>query len=293
MTRNRHPAPFSEDALQKTLVRVLQPLVKLALASGLTFPAFSALLRRLFIDVAEKDFALPGKTQTDSRISLITGIHRKDVSRLRTGDMPMPSLPAPVSRTSRIIARWLADPRYCGENGLPKPLPRSAPDGEPSFESLVGDVTRDLHPRAVLDEWRDRGIASLDQDDHVHLGAAAIVPDAGDEARHHFFTRNLTHHVTVSVENMLTSPPPFFERAVHYNNLSPELAKTLEQASRDEAMQMLLRLNRIANEALATDQGGTATWSTGIYIFQTAGAPGAAASEETASPEDVTPGGKA
>lgn len=271
MNRNRPPAPFSEDALQRTLRRVLRPLVRLALASGLTFPALSALLRRLFIDVAEKEFAIPGKPQTDSRISLITGIHRKDVSRLRSGEMPMPALPAPVSRTSRIVARWLADPRYCDRNGVPLPLPRIAPAGEASFESLVGDVTRDLHPRAVLDEWCERGIASLDAEDRVHLGAAAIVPGAGDEVRRHYFTRNLHDHMVVSVENMLASTPPFFERAVHYNNLSPELAARLEAASREEAMQMLLRLNRLANEAVGRDAGGGARWSAGVYIFRKAG----------------------
>ena len=34
------------------------------------------LLRELFVNVAEHDFALEGKEQTDSRVSLLTGIHR-------------------------------------------------------------------------------------------------------------------------------------------------------------------------------------------------------------------------
>jgi len=33
--------------------------------------------------VAERDFALSFKQPTDSRISLLTGIHRKEVARLR------------------------------------------------------------------------------------------------------------------------------------------------------------------------------------------------------------------
>lgn len=267
MKPRRAAAPFSEDALQRTLTRVLRPLVRLALACGLTFPTFSTLLRRLFIDVAEKDFPIEGKAQTDSRISLLTGIHRKDVSRLRTGEMPMPELPPPVSRTSRIVARWLADPRYCDANGVPKPLPRIADEGQASFETLVADVTRDLRARAVLDEWRDRGIAVVDAEDRVHLSAAAIVPEAGDDALRHYFTRNLHDHAMVSVENMLASTPPFLERAVHYNNLSPELAGRLEAIGRDEAMQLLLRLNRIANEAVEQDAGGDARWGVGLYVF--------------------------
>lgn len=269
MKRQRPTAPFSEDALQRTLTRVLRPLVRLSLSCGLTFPAFSAVIRRLFIDVAEKEFSIPGKSQTDSRVSLITGIHRKDVSRLRMGEMPMPVLPPPVSRTSRIVARWLADPRYCDERGLPQALPRSGVEGEPSFESLVGDVTRDLRARAVLDEWLDRGIVVIDADDRVHLSAAAIVPEAGDDALRHYFTRNLHDHAAAAVANMIEDAPPFLERAVHYNRISPGLAARLEALSREEAMQMLLRLNRAANDAIETDEGGDARWMTGVYVFRT------------------------
>ncbi|WP_204350412.1 DUF6502 family protein, partial [Klebsiella pneumoniae] len=71
--------------------------------------ALTNLLRELYVNVAEYDFALPGKEQTDSRVSLLTGIHRKEVRRLRGAGAPVSAVPATVSRTSRIIARWIAD----------------------------------------------------------------------------------------------------------------------------------------------------------------------------------------
>ncbi|MDM9623045.1 DUF6502 family protein [Rhizobium sp. S96] len=268
MVRQRPKPPFSEDALQRAVFRVLRPLVRLCLASGLNYVAFSALMRRLFIDVAEKDFALPDKQQTDSRISLLTGIHRKDVSRLRESSLSVDSLPAPASRTSRIVARWLADPRCCDETGVPKALPRVSSNGEFSFENLVGEVTKDLHARAVLDEWLDRGLAVLDENDHVQLRVDSLVSSADTQTRQHYFTRNLHDHAAAAVENMLAEVPPFFERAVHYNNISDALAKRLEAAGREEAMSMLLRLNRMANQALETDAGGDHRWIAGVYMFQ-------------------------
>lgn len=262
------------DAVQRALARILRPFVRLSLASGLAFPAFAAVLRRVYIDVAEKEFGLPGKQQTDSRISLLTGIHRKDVSKLRLGDLPLAELPPPVSRTSRIIARWLADARYCSDDGLPKALPRISQDGEASFESLVEDVTRDLRPRAVLDEWLDRGIATLDDKDCVHLSSAAIVPASDDVVKQHFFTRNMHDHAAAAAHNMISDGPPFFERAVHYNNISPALARKLDEISKAEAMDLLVRLNRIANEEVRADEGGSARWIAGAFIFR----------EETAEP---------
>ena len=78
-----------EGALHRPVARLLRPLVRLFVARGITFPALTNLLRELYVNVAEYDFALPGKEQTDSRVSLLTGIHRKEVRRLRGAGAPV------------------------------------------------------------------------------------------------------------------------------------------------------------------------------------------------------------
>src|ERR1044071_1841065 len=98
--------------LQAPLARLLRPLVRLLVRSGITFPALTDLLRELFVNVAEHDFVLEGKERTDSRVSLLTGIHRKEVARLRGAGAPVHEAPATLSRTSAIIARWLAAPEF-------------------------------------------------------------------------------------------------------------------------------------------------------------------------------------
>jgi hypothetical protein len=267
MLKPRAKLPFSEEDLQAILIRVLRPLVKLALASGLSFTSFSAVLRRLYIEVAENDFALPNKPQTDSRISLLTGIHRKDVSRYRGQVLTTSALPLAVSQTSRIVARWLADPRYCNDDGSPRPLVRTSPDGRPSFESLVTEVTKDVHPRAILDEWLDRQIASLDEDEEVHLNLASVIPSADGEALRHYFTRNLHDHTLAAVTNIMNEPAPYFERAVHYDRISAALAARLDAVARAESMALLLKLNKIAHQALQQDPGGNSRWIAGIYVM--------------------------
>src|SRR3974390_3218484 len=118
--------PIAAAQLQAPLARLLRPLVRLCIRSGMTFPARAQLLRELFVNVAEYDFALEGKEQTDSRVSLLTGIHRKEVARLRGAGAPVNETPATLSRTSRIIARWVAAPEYIDRRGAPRPLPRTA-----------------------------------------------------------------------------------------------------------------------------------------------------------------------
>ncbi|MGU3536334.1 DUF6502 family protein [Methylobacterium sp. A54F] len=275
-------APEGAD-LHAPVARLLRPLVRLFVARGITFPALTNLLRELYVNVAEYDFALPGKEQTDSRVSLLTGIHRKEVRRLRGAGAPVSAVPAAVSRTSRIIARWLADPRFTDAEGRPLPLPRAAEGEAPSFESLVAGVTRDLRPRAVLDEWLDRGLATLDAEERIVLAESAYVPKGGGEPQLYYFGRNLHDHIAASVANITGEAPRFLERAVHYDGLSAELAARLERRAREIAMEALHKANREAHAACETDPGGDHRWNFGLYVYAEApAAPDAAPADPSA-----------
>jgi hypothetical protein len=233
----------------------------------MTFPALAQLLRELFVNVAEHDFALQGKEQTDSRVSLLTGIHRKEVARLRGAGAPVHEVPATLSRTSAIIARWLAAPEYTDRGGAPKPLPRTADDDLPSFEQLVASVTKDVRPRAVLDEWLDRGLVTISDDEEIVLVDIAFIPRGEDDRKWYYLGRNLHDHVAAAAANVSSPAPRFLERAVHYDGLSPKLATRLEARSRELAMAALTAANKEANRAVAKDTGGDARWNFGIYIY--------------------------
>jgi Family of unknown function (DUF6502) len=261
------PQPNAAAKLHAPLARLLRPLVRLCIRSGMTFPALAQLLRELFVNVAEHDFALEGKEQTDSRVSLLTGIHRKEVARLRGAGAPVHETPATVSLTSAVIARWLAAAEFTDAKGEPLRLPRTAEDDAPSFEQLVASVTKDVRPRAVLDEWLDRKLVAINADDEIVLLESAFVPRGEDDGKWHYLGRNLHDHIAAAAENVSGPAPRFLERAVHYNGLSPKLAKRLEARSRELAMDALRTANREANRALARDKGGNARWNFGIYIY--------------------------
>ena len=259
--------PLDTTRLQAALVRVLRPLVRLLVRRGITFPALCDLLRELYVNVAEYDFALTGKEQTDSRVSLLTGIHRKEVRRLRGAGAPVSAVPASLSRTSRILARWLAGRSTTDGEGYPLSLPRVAPAGRPSFEALVESVTRDLRPRAVLDEWVDKRLVALDEADMVTLLERAFVPAGGDEQQLYYFGRNLHDHVAAAAANISAETPRFLERAVHYDGLSADLAADLERRSRELATEALTTANRQAHDGCEGNAGGRWRWTFGVYLF--------------------------
>jgi hypothetical protein len=183
------------------------------------------------------------------------------------------AVPAIVSRTSRIIARWLADPRFTDGGGRPLPLPRAAAGEAPSFEALVAGVTRDLRPRAVLDEWRDRGLVTLDAEERIVLTEAAYVPRGGGEPQLYYFGRNLHDHIAASVANIVGESPRFLDRAVHYDGLSEDLARRLEARAREIAMAALDQANREAHAACQADPGGDHRWNFGLYVYAEAAPP--------------------
>ena len=107
-------------------------------------------------------------------------------------------------------------------------MPRTAGGDAPSFEQLVTPITKDVRPRAVLDEWLDRKLVTINDDDEIVLVEAGFVPRSDDERKWHYFGRNLHDHIAAAAENVSATAPRFLERAVHYDGLSPKLAKRLE-----------------------------------------------------------------
>jgi hypothetical protein len=233
--------------LLRAVTSLLRPLVRLLMRSGVTFPVLSDLLRTLYVDVAARDLLRDPRAATDSRISLISGVHRKEIRRLRLLGQATEPEPEAVTLASQIIARWLGTPLWTDAQGQPVPLPRTADPGEPSFEGLVESVTRDVRPRAVLDEWLSQELVTQDAAGRLELNVRAFVPPPGREEQLFYFGRNLHDHIAAAGANVAAvGSAPFLDRSVHYDRLPAEAVARLEAIGREMAQQMLLEFNRVA-----------------------------------------------
>lgn len=263
-----------QTAFAKALRRVLLPLVRLMLTRGLHYPAAAEMLKSLYVEIADREFALDTKRQTDSRVSLISGVHRKDVKRLRHA-LPeeRAAIPADVSLGAQIIAAWNANPAMVDEEGAPKPLARFAQDGgEQSFEALVKGISTDIHPRALLDEWLRRGIATLNAQSEVCLQTDAFIPEAGYAEKMFYFGHDLHDHAAATVHNITGGQPPMLERCVHYDGLDSAAIEKISEAAVKLGMRALRGVNTRAAEALAatrdTPPARPARMTFGVYFYQ-------------------------
>lgn len=257
-------------ALLVAVRRILRPLARLLMAHGIHFPAFSELAKWVFVDVAARDFPDDGSGLSDSRVCLLSGVHRREVKRLRA-ETPLHQMPQSVSMGAQIVARWCAESLYLDAQRRPKPLPRlSGQGGEASFERLVESVSKDIRPRAVLDEWLRLGVATLDEADCVHLAEAAFVPANGVEEKAFFFGKNLHDHLAAATHNLLDGKPAYLERCVYYDGLSDASIEKLRLLSRELAVGALQEINRQAMTLQQQDserENADQRMTFGVYFY--------------------------
>jgi Family of unknown function (DUF6502) len=252
---------------------ILKPLVRFMLSQGLTYTILIDLLKAIYVEVALKEFTLEKKRQTDSRISLLTGVHRKDVKRL--SEMLETDAPPPENVTlgAQLVAKWIGQPAYVDKQGHPIPLARGVKTGgEKSFEALVASVSKDIRSRAILDEWLRLGIVRIDANDCVCLNTEAFIPKQGFEEKAYYFQHNLHDHIAASVHNMLELGPPFVERSVYYDTLTKSSAAELVSLGEALGMQALQTVNRralILEQKDANHPDANQRINFGIYFYHT------------------------
>jgi hypothetical protein len=226
--------PAGTAVLQQA-AHILRPLVRLLLEHGVTYPQLADALKSVFIEAAQRNVAPHPGRMTDSEVAVRTGIHRKDVKRLRSeiaADAPRTPEEGPRSLTSAVFTRWLTDPAYCDKVGEPKALARAG-DGPHSFEALVQSISKDVHPRTVLNELERLNLVFVKRDS-VQLKVNAFVPNADFAQMLEYMGANLHDHAAAAVRNVLGTAPKFLEQSVYSNAIRAEGVDELAGLARRE-----------------------------------------------------------
>lgn len=219
--------------------QLFQPLAQIMISHSLQLGSITEMLKKAMVDAALKQQA-SDRVMTDSRIAILTGVHRKDVRRLRTTEAPKTALESYdplMSIGAQVVARWISEPAYLNSQNKARALartPRYASAGEPDFTGLVAEVSRDIGARAVLDELERLGIVSKSSGTHVQLQSDAFVPQEGLSESFHFLAANVSDHLATAVHNLRPdrAGPPMLEQSAFSHELSVEDASELEQTAR-------------------------------------------------------------
>jgi hypothetical protein len=218
------------DLLLEQSQPLLMPWVEMLVRQGVTYPQLAASLKQVFFEAAQAELQRTGQRQTDSAISVLSGLHRKDVRALGSAE-PRPVTPT-VPLSSQIVTRWLTDARYRDRRNKPRDLPRHGATG--SFEALASSLSTDVHPRTALEELVRLGVVTL-QGDMVCLDGAAFVPREGFAEMVELLARNVADHIAAGAHNLDAGQAEgrFLEQSVFAASLTPESAQHLGEVARE------------------------------------------------------------
>ena len=236
---------------------LLAPIARILVARGIVFPDFMERMKSHYITAAQKQAEDEGTKITDSRLSVMTGLQRRDVARLKDARLKEKR----IHHLARLVALWQTDSDY------PVALPKSGP--APSFDALAQIVHRDVHPRTMLDALEAAGTVSIN-DDTVTLKATSYQPLAGTDDQIAYLARNVGDHATAATENVLGCDPRHFERAVHYTKLTEAQIAQLETEFAKAEMEILEKISQKA-ATMKRETTGTYRFRAGSYFYTSKG----------------------
>lgn len=259
------------EPLRYAVLRILHALARVLLRHGVPLAAFVELAKSAYVDVAFRNFAIPGRKMTVSRAALLTGLTRKEVQRLVDSPEAMDSgFSSPNNRAARVVAGWVRDAEFHGADGQPKLL--AVDNGPASFTALVRRYSGDVPPRAVLDELIRVGTAEREEDGRIRLLSRAYVPRVSDAGKVAILGADVSYLINTIDHNLQEgNGPPRFQRKVMYDNLPIEAIdefRALAARQSQELIEMLdvwlARHDRDVNPSVR----GTGRMRAGVGVFE-------------------------
>src|SRR5688572_23218669 len=183
-----------------TFRTVLRPLVRILFRAGVRFDEFLELLRGIYVEITIRDAVEEGKRITTGRISILSGVARRDVERLVASDdwLQVPK-PTDVAALAAVLHRWHTDSTFLGPYGVPLELPMTGQAGR-NFSELVNGSPLRIEPRSAYEQ----------------LLAARMMVRSGDT------------HVKVLSRTFVSPEPMSAEMVEHFGTAMRNLASTLD-----------------------------------------------------------------
>lgn len=255
---NQFMSESRADLSLAAALRVMAPLVEMLLRDGVTHPQLAAALKKTFLDAAPRVLEFGNVKVNDSRLSTLTGIHRKDVRQWREVGEPKPQAKS-LSSAMAVFTRWMDDPNYCDKKGRPRALARTG--GAGTFEDLATSVSKDVHPQTILQELIRLGIVERvggetpNCDDKFRLRKDAFVPESGSTELLQVFADNVADHAAAASSNLFRLMPPMLEQSVFADCLSPASVAVMDDLARQIWMRAFHEIVREATALSERDLG--------------------------------------
>lgn len=222
----------------------MRPFVRLLLRYGIAYIDFANIVKQLYVDVAREDFQIDNRKQSISRISILSGLPRREVSKLLDKESSPEAAPLVYNRAVRILDAWMHQEMFLSDSGKPKSLATNR-TGEGSFDFLVKEVSADIPTRAMLDELLRVGAVSIDTEGLVSLSSTGYVPTTDSEELLRVSFQSVADHITTIDFNDKHQPAQSrLQLTVNYDNVTDDGVTVFRHISREKCKEILIFLDR-------------------------------------------------
>jgi len=256
----------------------MAPLARLLVANGVTYTMFARALKPVFLQAAERELQSEGKRITDSALSLLSGVHRKDVRTLTADAQPAKRT---VTIASQVTMAWTSQPEYLDADGHPRPLPMRAADADaPSFERLSQTISKDFHARSVLDELTRLGVVEERDGMFQLVLAEGFVPAADLEEVARYLGANVGDHLAATAANFGAAHKgqrsPYLEFALWGDELSSASVVELQKLAQQQWMNAMKKVRNAAETRSEQDRAALSAselhrFRFGVYFYHDSG----------------------
>ena len=259
-------------ALHSAVMRMLRPLVRILLNHGVPFNTFAEIARWVYVEVADKEFGIEGRKQSDSRISVITGLTRKDVARIKKVEKPEDRASAlSYNRAARVVSAWVREYPMEGTATGVASLPI---DGRRSLTELIHRYSGDMPVRSVVDELLRVGAIRLRDSGEAELLHRHYLPPQGERRKLVYLGDDVADLIATIGHNLEAKPSEaMFQRKVFYDNIPAEhlasvraVARKRGEAAIDDLVRDMAAHDRDANPK--ADGTGRFRAMVGIYYHE-------------------------
>lgn len=250
--------------------RLLRPVVRLLLKASINWKEFAEISKTVFVDVATAEFGIRGRPTNATRVAMLTGINRHEVSRQRQLlDAAEPDSPTYLNAAQRVLSGWHQDPDYLLPDGTPMELPENG--AAPSFQDLCRRYGGDMPATALLRELRRvravaegksgalqarmRSYIQVEVDPDKLLRAGSVIEDLGD---------TVVHDLTAARGTALR-----FERRAENSAIDPRDVPAFQAFLEAEGMALLERIDDwlTEHERLADQRGASKRIRLGAGLY--------------------------
>jgi hypothetical protein len=269
-----------QDALLSALEAILRPIVKLLLQSGISYSEFASVAKAVFVRVATDDYKRR-RPANFSQVSAMTGISRKEVSKIRNlGPQERWTPNMETSPVNTVLHEWHFDPDFSDGAGTANRLPY---DGPISFSSLVARYAGDIPPGAMRSMLQQAGILSQDADGLLSVGQKFFYSRQFDEdfvrglgfslsSLGSTLVHNATVHKRTDISNERKRELGRLERTVWSEHMSEREIAKLKAWVDEAAPQFLGEADELVGKAEVRSAGrvdaSPRVVGVGVYYFE-------------------------